>query len=74
MAGKKQKPNKPANDRGLSGMSLFELSIISVMPRDVYHEIKERIELALMSLESGTVDTARNILRNFFVNRSGGEP
>jgi hypothetical protein len=67
MSGKKRKPSNPANGRvkKLSDMGLFELSIISVMPRDVYREIKKRIELARTYLEDRAVNTAKDILRTF---------
>jgi hypothetical protein len=50
---------------GLEVMSLFELSLISVMPHDVYQEIKNRISLALTYLEDGAINTSGDILRSF---------
>jgi hypothetical protein len=49
----------------LEAISLFELSVISVMPDDVYHNIRKRIELALTYLEDGAINTARGILQSF---------
>jgi hypothetical protein len=46
-------------------MSLFELSVISVMPEDVYQEINSRISLALTYLEDGAINSSMNILRSF---------
>jgi hypothetical protein len=48
-----------------SEMNLFELSIVSAMPSDVYNEIRRRTELALTYLEDGAVNTAAAILQKF---------
>jgi hypothetical protein len=63
---KKWKSYSPAKGAGkkLSDMSFFELSVVSVMPDDVYHEIKKRIELALTYLEDGAVHTSGDVLRS----------
>jgi Lar family restriction alleviation protein len=53
MPKKKQESCASQGAKALSGLNLFELSIVSVMPEDVYHEIKKRIELALTCLEDG---------------------
>jgi hypothetical protein len=73
MLEKKQKSDSPekGKSKDLSNISLFELSIISVMPNDVYHEIKKRIELALAYLEDGAVNTAKDILRTFQISKGG---
>ncbi|MDR1230721.1 MAG: hypothetical protein LBK61_04900 [Spirochaetaceae bacterium] len=49
----------------VEAMNLFELSVISVMPDDVYYEIKGRIELALTCLDNGSICASREILRSF---------
>jgi hypothetical protein len=49
----------------LEVMSLFELSVISVMPDDVYQEIKSRISLALTYMEDGALNASGEILRSF---------
>jgi hypothetical protein len=59
--------NERVKKGDLEAMNLFELSVISVMPDDVYYEIKNRIELALTYLEDGAVNTARDILLTFNV-------
>jgi hypothetical protein len=46
-------------------MNLFELSIISAMPSDVYNEIKARINLAVNYLEDGANSTSLDILHKF---------
>jgi hypothetical protein len=43
--------------------NLFDLSVIAVMPRDVYEEIKKRVGLALYLLEDGAPNTAADILK-----------
>jgi hypothetical protein len=66
MPGKKRKPYNPAKGTGkeLSDMSFFELSVVSVMPDDVYREVKRRIELALTCLEDGAIHASGDILRS----------
>ena len=49
----------------LFDMGLFELSIHSLMPCDVYHELRKRIELIKTSLENGKPDIALNIANRF---------
>jgi ASC-1-like (ASCH) protein len=49
----------------LEVMNLLELSVISVMPEDVYEEIKKRISLALMLMEDGAIYSSREILLSF---------
>jgi hypothetical protein len=49
----------------LSGMNFFELSVISVMPRDVYTEIRNRLNLVLTYLEDCAPNTAKDILEKF---------
>jgi hypothetical protein len=49
----------------LSAMNLFELSVIGVMPRDIYHEIRSLMGLALTYLEDGAVQTSKAILQEF---------
>jgi hypothetical protein len=57
--------NEMVKNGDVEAMNLFELSVISVMPDDVYHEIKRRIELALMLLEDGAIHTSKDILQSF---------
>jgi hypothetical protein len=45
--------------------NLFELSVLAVMPRDVYGAIKDRMGLALDCLEAGAENTAIEILKDF---------
>jgi hypothetical protein len=45
--------------------TLFELSVLSVMPMNVYKEIKERMELVQIYLEDGAYKTALEILNGF---------
>ena len=45
--------------------TLFEMSLISAMPGDVYKEIKERMELVETYLEDGACITALSILKEF---------
>jgi hypothetical protein len=61
----KKRKIKQAHVMPLSEMSFFALSVISVMPRDVYREIKDRLTVALMCLEDGDPNTAKNILEKF---------
>jgi hypothetical protein len=57
--------NKMVENGDVEAMNLFELSVISAMPDDVYDEIKRRIGLALTYLEDGATNTATIILREF---------
>jgi hypothetical protein len=65
------KKKELARYKPLQEMSLFELSVISVMPRDVFGEIKSRLELALTYLEDGAPNTAKDILERFL--NTGGK-
>ena len=51
--------------------NLFELAIISLMPRDVLGAIKDRIGLALIYLEDGADITAIKILKQFLGEYTG---
>ena len=51
--------------------NLFELSLVGVIPRDVYGAIKDRIGLALIYLDDGAQNTAIEILKEFLC--VGGE-
>jgi DNA-directed RNA polymerase subunit RPC12/RpoP len=64
------RPLNEGRDKTLRDMTLFDLSVIGVMPRDVFAEIEDRLNLALTYLEAGDPDTAKDILWNF-LNRGG---
>jgi hypothetical protein len=65
------KKKEPGRYKPLHEMSLFELSISSVMPRDVYSEIRRRLELALIYMGDGAPNTAKDILERFL--NTGGK-
>jgi len=48
----------------LSRMGLFELSIESLMPTDVYHELKKRIELIQTLLRKNNFKQALEIVND----------
>jgi hypothetical protein len=56
---------KPGWYKPLREMNFFELSVISVMPHDIYREIKDRMTLVETYLDDGAPNTAKDILDKF---------
>jgi len=67
------KRTKPIEENGVTKFeeklgreaNFFELSVIGIMPKDVYEAIRERLGLVLHYIESGWNDSAIDILNEF---------
>jgi hypothetical protein len=72
-AGKKtkaaaKKPHAMEIHESLESMGLFELSVRTLMPADVFHELKRRVKLIQAHLEAGetgpALEAANSLLKN----------